>query len=380
MSTTRSLYGLNSRGSAILHILQISLRCCTDSLNPDTSQWDYISQSTTDANGQVGFQGLKESELGTYYYKISCQMYDCTPAKFLVTYPVIFVHGWRGTKDTWNYMTQTLDNAGLVKGFHYFVFNYDGYDDPRVAVLPFKKFIEQTKDTLYNISKSSGMDYARDDIKFTIVCHSMGALVTRSYMEQMGGAKNVAQWIGIAPINHGTAVADKIPDSMLSNPVQGYDPYHLGPPAVVQMRTNSPTVKMLESPKLEAQRLKSGVTYRVIVGDNEKKAWNFGVDCTWLTVIANIIVGGKTWASLPGCACKPLPNWEEPGCCNLTLRGDVAVANVQSWLDSADFQNFTGLDHIGLLKDRNVANYVLYWIENPETKVYPVPFNDLLRP
>ena len=106
-------------------------------LNPATSQWEPIQYNPTRVDGYVAFHQLTETKPGTYVYKISCQGYDADPLKVLVTYPVIVVHGWFESSTEmlypWNNITQALDNAGFVKGTHYFVFNYDTKDDPRNA-------------------------------------------------------------------------------------------------------------------------------------------------------------------------------------------------------------------------------------------------------
>jgi len=354
-------------------------------LDPTSHQWEKIGESISDANGYCPFHTLRENAPGTYYYRANIEWdpgsWDPGPVnKILVTYPIILVHGWLGSEADWTAMGKTLDDAGFAKNRDYFVFTYNGYDDPRNATDKFQTFIEQTKDTLYNFSKFDGKEYARDDIKFTIVCHSMGAMVTRYYMEVEGGAGNVTQWIGIGPVNHGAALANKIPDSLLLllNPL-------LGRPAVLQLKTDSDTVKALES-----HHLAPGVTYRVIVGDNDNNCLGFGSDIATSNEVNffglpvemyYLFVKGQTWASLPGCTCKPLPAWEAPrGCCYLTLRGDGAVANVQSWIDSADFRSYTGLDHIGLLRDRNVTNYVLACAENPNTVGHKVGLDAFLYP
>ncbi len=355
--------------------------------NPISHQWEKIGDGISDAHGYCPFYNLRENTPGTYYYRANIEWdsgsWDSGPVnKILVTYPVILVHGWLGSEADWTNMEKTLDDAGFAKNRDYFAFNYNGYDDPRNATGKLQTFIEQTKDTLYTFSKSDGSEYARDDIKFTIVCHSMGSLVTRYYMEVEGGAGNVAQWIGIGPTNHGSALANKIPDSLLSLLSS-----QLGRPAVLQLRTDSDTVKTLE-----AHHLAPGVTYRVIVGDNNNSRFGFGsdiassneVDQYYLGLPVEIyytLVKGQTWASLPSCTCKPLPQWEAPrGCCYQTLRGDGAVANVQSWIDSADFRSYTGLDHIGLLGDRNVTNYVLACVENPNTVGHKVGLDNFLYP
>jgi hypothetical protein len=258
-------------------------------------------------------------------------------------------------------MTQALDSAGFVKGTHYFVFNYDSKGDPRIAADSLQKFIKERKAFFHD-------QYQYDDSKFTIVCHSEGALVTRWYMERDWGAENVTQWIGIAPGNHGGAIADLVPDLLL--PI--FDPF-VGKKAVEQGRTDSDTVR-----GLEAQSLAPGVTYRVIVGNNTNNVKGFGYDMFGLPGIDKYYslpsVHGTTWARLPGCT------GSGHGCYYRTLRGDGLIANVQSWIDSADFHSFAGLSHFGLLHNGTVINYVLCCIENPNTRGQKVDLDTLLYP
>jgi pimeloyl-ACP methyl ester carboxylesterase len=334
--------------------------------NPISSQWEYTNQSKdTNADGYVAFQGLKESKPGIYDYVITCQGQHTNPLKILVTYPVVFVHGWDGSSDEmlypWTNMTQALDNAGFVKNRDYFLFNYDSKDDPRTAADGLQNFIKERKVFFHD-------RYQYDDSKFTIVCHSEGALVTRWYMEREGGGENVVQWIGIAPTNHGAALADLAPDVLLSilNPF-------IGKEAVEQRRTDSDTVR-----GLEAQSLAPGVTYRVIVGNNTNNVKGFGYDMFGLPGADKYyslpFVRGTTWARLSGCT-DP-----SKGCYYRTLRGDGLIANVQSWIDSADFQSFTGLSHFGLNHNRTVINYVLRCIEDPTTKGQKVGLDNFLYP
>ena len=334
-------------------------------LNPATSHWEPIQYNTTRVDGYVAFHGLKETKPGNYVYKIRCHGYDTDPLKVLVTYPVIFVHGWFGSSTDmlyqWTDMTQALDSAGFVKGTHYFVFNYDSKGDPRTAADSLQKFIKEREASFHD-------QYQYDDSKFTIVCHSMGALVTRWYMEREGGAENVVQWIGIAPTNRGGAVADLVPDLLLSI----FDPF-IGKKAVEQGRTDSDTVR-----GLEAQSLAPGVTYRVIVGNNTNNVRGFGYDMFGLPGIDKYYslrsVHGTTWARLPGCT------GSGQGFYYRTLRGDGLIANVQSWIDSADFQSFTGLSHFGLLHNGTVINYVLCCIENPNASGQKVGLDTFLYP
>ncbi len=343
--------------------------------NPLSSQWEKIRDGTTNADGLVAFRDLKESKQGIYDYTVSCRGNYSTPFETLITYPIIFVHGWGGSSTEmlrlyswpWTNMTQALDSAGFVKGTHYFIFNYDSKDDPRTAADGLQNFIKEREVFFHD-------QYQYDDSKFTIVCHSKGALVTRWYMEREGGAENVVQWIGIAPTSHGVVFADRAPDVLLSI----FDPF-IDKKAFEQMRTDSDTVKGLDDPNFGAKGLAPNVTYRVIAGNNTNNVKGFGSDMFSLPGVVDKYyslpsVHGTTWARLPGCT------GPGQGCYYRTLRGDGAVANVQSWIDGADFQSFTGLSHFGLTHNRTVINYVLRCIENPDTRGQKVGLDTFLYP
>ena len=334
--------------------------------DPTSSQWEKIRGDATNADGYVEFRGLKESKPGIYSYVITCRGDCSTPFKTLIIYPVIFVHGWLGSSTEmfypWTDMTQALDNAGFVKGTHYFVFNYNSKDDPRAAADNLQSFIKERKAFFHD-------RYQYDDCKFTIVCHSEGALVTRWYMEREGGAENVAQWIVIAPANHGAAYHELIPDVVLSI----LDPV-IGKQAFKQRGTDSDIVKGPDDPKFGAKGLAHNVTYRVIVGNNINNARGFGSDIFPGGLSAVIFPNGKTWARLPGCTSPG------KGCYYRTLRGDGLVANVQSWIDCADFRSYTGFDHVGLNHNRTVINYVLRCIENPNMRGQKVGLDTFLYP
>ncbi|MGB8311571.1 MAG: alpha/beta fold hydrolase [Halobacteriota archaeon] len=317
-------------------------------LNPATSQWEHIQVKYTTAAGRVEFYGLKEDKPGIYDYIVSCRgNHPPNSAKILITYPVILVHGWHeSAEETWSSqnvnMERELDSAGFVKGIHYFVFTYDGFGDPRTAADGLQNFIKEKKVFFHD-------QYQYDDSKFTIVCHSMGALVTRWYMEREGRAENVTQWGGIAPTSHGAALADLAPDLLFSI----FNPF-IGKRAVQQLKTDSETVRGLDDPNSGATGRAHGVIYRVIVGDNRSNDTQFGS--------LSLLWAGRTLAK----ATNPAGN----GGYYFTSLGDGVVANEQSRIDGDDFHAFTGCDHNAILHDSKVLKYVLDFIENPYREIY----------
>ncbi|HEY0196406.1 MAG TPA: hypothetical protein VGC02_02425 [Methanobacterium sp.] len=114
--------------------------------------------------------------------------------------PVILIHGWRPMKEgntlvEWNKMKLALDKEKIP----YYEFDYlPATGDPYTYPNDLDKFV-------FDIRASTGYTG-----KFDIVCHSMGALVSRFYMARNENYKDIRQWIGIAPVNHGSALADLI--------------------------------------------------------------------------------------------------------------------------------------------------------------------------
>jgi len=244
--------------------------------------------------------------------------------------PVILVHGWNpkvegGHVAVWKPLMARL-NEEKEKIEHY-EFDYaPANKDPREYAEELKGCIEQKR-------KETGYTG-----KFDIVCHSMGALVSRWYMERLDGAKDIRQWIGIAPANHGVALVDK-PTSflawLLTPLVESFLLWVGGDRgAVPQLRTDSDTVTGLEN--ADAQRLKSCVIYRVIAGVNRKS---------------------KTVAMV-----KDSNDERHYGS---TWLGDGVIALEQSRLTGAGQDCFDGWDHNRILENEQVLDTIIGYVKDP---------------
>lgn len=240
--------------------------------------------------------------------------------------PVILVHGWHSDADAWSTIKPRLEN----NGYKCYTFVYDNRGDPRVAAT-------QLGDYINKIRRDN--DY---DGKFDIVCHSMGALVTRYYMEEQGGANNIRQWIGIAPVNHGAAVADLRDTSLLGSTF--IDGNEL---AFQQLKTDSYIVRSLND-----NSLSPNVKYRVIVGCNLNHDTLFGAG-----LLLPMLNRGMTWSL------EKYPNGTTYY--DRTYYGDGVVANEQSRLIGAGIDFFNGLDHGSILNDYWVSYRVLLYLNKP---------------
>lgn len=107
--------------------------------------------------------------------------------------PVVFVHGYTGSASNWvaaqaYFRLQGYDSSQLH------AFEYDWSQSNEISAAQLGDFIEQ-------VLQETGAD------KVDIVNHSMGGLVTRWYMKELGGHVNVGHWASLAGANQGTTYA-----------------------------------------------------------------------------------------------------------------------------------------------------------------------------
>ena len=286
--------------------------------------------------------------------------------------PVILVHGWHGSPETWTELENRLSSEGIP----YYVFdyarglpplgpiNFQAQGDPRIYAQELEDKIDQLKsgdEPIIGLDNSHGYSG-----KFDIVCHSMGALVSRYYIENLGGRDNIRQWIGIAPANHGSAIADG-----------NYGIFRdiFGGEAARELMTDSQTVQSL-SENVTDDNIQHNVDikYRVLVGVNTAKDPSFGVlrphiGFLDLFVDKNFIELGKTrvmWIDDSG---DKEYGW--------TYYGDGAVATKQSALIGANLDYFVGLDHSTLPKNSVVISSIITYLKNPDVGALTTPPNEI---
>jgi pimeloyl-ACP methyl ester carboxylesterase len=274
--------------------------------------------------------------------------------------PVVLVHGWRGSPGTWANLTNSL----ATNGIDYILVDYSpGTGDPRVYAQKVAGAITTRRNAGY-----AG--------KFDIVCHSMGAMVSRWYMEEQNHGADIREWIGIAPVNQGAALAN-YPEylSVLAWVASAAIEDVRSDGAVTEMRTGSDTVSRLKA----ASRV-PGVIYRNIVGYN-CCAWTIPpTPCTCLGSLSinfpnQFETRGKTVASIDDELGHNHPHaW--------TYFGDGIVALVQSELPgSVSTDCFMNQGHTSLPTNAPVVAQVVKYLLNPcadSLNNYPLR-SDLLR-
>ncbi len=302
--------------------------------------WDFGDQESSSEESPFSFHSY--SKPGSYTVKLT--VYDSEGSSsscsqvVKVTIPVIFVHGFGDNAiGCWGKFASKLQGEG------YQVYNFDysdvsGFTDPREPAKWLKSDIGiLRRDLTYN-----GQEYTG---KYDLVCHSIGALVSRWYMEELGGGKDIRQWIGVAPVNHGAAFADF--DSF-SPGIIHFLINKLDKNSIYFLKTDSPVVVGLDE-NVEHGNPCPEVKYRVIMGYNgypHNSAFFLGG-----------LFGGRTWEK------ETFPilgtNYY------LTYLGDGIVANRQSFLEFAGLDYLDGYDHFMTNSD-TVINLVSNYIANQD--------------
>ncbi|MEV6247552.1 triacylglycerol lipase [Streptomyces sp. NPDC051742] len=107
--------------------------------------------------------------------------------------PVVFVHGWNSDGSTWRTMADRFRADGWPIGH----LDQWTYDATRSNATTAEKLAEEIERVLA----------ATGAAKVDVVTHSMGALSSRHYLKNLGGASKVDAWVSLAGPNHGTDVA-----------------------------------------------------------------------------------------------------------------------------------------------------------------------------
>jgi len=308
--------------------------------------WDFGDGKTDSSNNPIVYHNY--SEPGSYTAKLTVK--DSTGKEVTksqnvnVTIPVVLVHGFISSSETWVDMSSALQENGFeVWNFDYRIYSTQ---NPQDTVPKLSDFIDGKRNDLsYNGQKYNG--------KIDIVCHSMGAIVSRLYMEHYQGGiygKEVRQWIGIAPAHGGSASAD-LRLSAEPNPFEhpfiwfAYNELISLVPAIDELTTTSDSVKTLS-----AGSLSSNTKYRVIAGWNPTHSINFGGGGLSVTRAKNASRSGSPYY------------W--------TYSGDMIIATAQSYDDRIkNFEAFPidgdlgsspayEFDHVHITKSPKVINYV----------------------
>ena len=276
-------------------------------------------------------------------YKLKFTIYDSV---------VVLVHGILSSSAIWSKLVEKGKDNIL-----FFLFNYEKWNSwPAISIVD--KFDNFIRENINSIGYTG---------KFDIICHSMGAQITRLWMlnyptNNNKNVKRIRQWIGIAPVNHGCPSADKFLASV-SAKVLNY-------PGFLELKTTSATTKLLE--ENEVYESSSYTNYRVIVGYNGEQKKLFYV---WYErrLIPEFLQKTKYWDLSEGFPIplsyggKSISYNSNQNTYYKTYYGDGSVANLFSILPYASLDAFDGLNHSTIVKDDDVIDLLVrYLISNPD--------------
>ncbi|MDT9681047.1 triacylglycerol lipase [Streptomyces sp. TRM76323] len=107
--------------------------------------------------------------------------------------PIVFVHGWNSDGSTWRAMADRFRADGWPAG-HLDAWTYNAAQSNTTTAA-------QLADEIERVLATTGAT------KVDVVTHSMGALSSRYYLKNLGGASKVDAWVSLAGPNHGTETA-----------------------------------------------------------------------------------------------------------------------------------------------------------------------------
>ncbi|PKL64691.1 MAG: hypothetical protein CVV32_06305 [Methanomicrobiales archaeon HGW-Methanomicrobiales-3] len=350
-----SLYLVNKSGRRItLTTESADIRCGTqsDAQNPAGTIWisaraDIPDSSSMNATDRTFDLILLEGQDEINRVKGAFHIYDSV---------AVLIHGFLASPQTFDSLQMHNDKRLL-----YLTFDYEkqNFETAITVLASFKVFI----DTELTRKGYSG--------RFDIVCHSMGAQISRLWIlnypnNDNANAGKVRQWIGIAPVNHGSAGAD----GRLVDILAGF----LNRPAFTELKTYSMTTNLLE--QNERYERENAVRYRIIIGYNGRRRKLFYV---WYENdrIPGFILYLLRRAGFSEGLPVPLSFDGKTKARNLsgktyfkTYYGDGVVADCHSMLSYASTDAFDGLNHSTIIRDPDVCELIrLYLVSNPDLRM-----------
>ncbi|MEU3450815.1 triacylglycerol lipase [Streptomyces thermolilacinus] len=107
--------------------------------------------------------------------------------------PIVFVHGWNSDGSAWQTMANRFKADGWPVG-HLDAWTYNTTQSNATTAA-------QLADEIKRVLATTGAT------KVDVVTHSMGALSSRYYLKNLGGASKVDAWVSLGGPNHGTETA-----------------------------------------------------------------------------------------------------------------------------------------------------------------------------
>lgn len=109
-------------------------------------------------------------------------------------FPILFVHGWKGSSSNWTTMIERFEKDGWTKA----ELNNWTYNTAQSNATTAKEEVTKVNEILTKTGAT----------KVNLVTHSMGGLSTRYYIKNLGGESKVEDWVSLGGPNHGTETAN----------------------------------------------------------------------------------------------------------------------------------------------------------------------------
>ena len=236
------------------------------------------------AIGQISSpRGISVDTKGTVFVVDTISNCVC---KFKPNAPVVLVWGWHGDESTWDVMPGKLSDDGYSVN----IFQYNTSLKAEDSAQSLKQFIEKIRDP--------NNDGVNELDKVTIIAHSFGGLVSRYYIEQLAGDKDVRNLIMLGTPNHGSPLANDIISYETMNPLDIIlhtailDPIMVSRFALIYIDPSSQST----------QELQSGTSNSFLVGLNNKFS-TANVETSYFTIAGTGHLSNSgilTSAILPG--------------------------------------------------------------------------------
>jgi len=144
-----------------------------------------------------GFSKLKYSHFRELLKENSIPR-ELVQSNVIPEYPLILLHGYWNQPSTWKKFVTYFELNGYTKDKNLFLFDGRG-DDESLANIDIRINAKKLHNLVQQVIASTG------SCKVNLVAHSMGGLISRWYMEQLGGNTDVHKLIMLGTPNHGSA-------------------------------------------------------------------------------------------------------------------------------------------------------------------------------
>ncbi len=124
-----------------------------------------------------------------------------------VEHPIVLIHGYMSGADCWDDFMPWFKQLEYYENEHVFNFAYSDEKNPATGdIYEYAKLFAKRIEEILIQTKSP---------KVNIVAHSMGGLISRYYIEKLGGAEKVNKLIMLGTPNRGSAPLPEVMDLFL---------------------------------------------------------------------------------------------------------------------------------------------------------------------